>query len=160
MKKFIYIIKNLRIFSSLKWFYLKTFTSRDTSTFNVLGHDMILDLKTGGISRALAMYGSREIDMLEIVRDIIEPGMNIFDLGANIGFYTLEMNRLLSGKGKILAVEPDPRNIPLLKKNLKNSINPDIVALFEGAVGEHDGVGYVSMASKSNLTTVSSQSNT
>jgi len=155
MKKLVYVLRNINLFSAFKWFVLKYLTSKKTNTFKVLEHDMVLDLRTGGISRALALYGSREVDMLEIVRDIINPGMHVFDLGANIGFYTLEMNRLLKGSGKLLAVEPDPRNLPVLKLNLNKLKYKDSVSLFEGAVGKEDGSGFVSMASKSNLTTIS-----
>lgn len=159
MKKIKFVIRNLRVVSTIKWYLLKFFTGYKTSKFKVLGHDMYLDLRTGGISRALAFYGKREEDMLLIIRDIIKPGMKIFDLGANMGFYSLEMSRLLDGNGQLLSVEPDPRNIPMLKRNLGLLGQKNVVTLFEGAVGDKDQDGYVSPAEKSNLTTVSDQPN-
>jgi len=155
MKKVINAIKNIRILSAIKWYLLRNFTLAKTAKFNVLGHDMFLDLRTDGISRALAFYGKREEDMLFIIQNILKPGMKVFDLGANMGYYTLEMLRCLDGKGDVLAVEPDPRNLKILKRNIDLAPQRGMLALFEGAVGDNDDEGYVSLVSKSNLTTVS-----
>ena len=155
MKKLIFVIRSIQIGSTVKWFLLKYFTQFRTWKFNVLGQRMFLDLRVVGISRALAFYGTREEDMLRIVRDVVKPGMQVFDLGANIGFYSMEMIRLLDGQGKVLSVEPDPRNLPILKRNLQLVADGNVSVLFEGAVGEKNEDGYVSPADKSNLTTVS-----
>ena len=38
----------------------------------------------------------------------------VFDVGANVGLYTWEVNKICPHR-KILAFEPDPENIKLLK---------------------------------------------
>ena len=43
--------------------------------------------------------------------------MNVFDIGANIGYYTLIQRQLIGFNGKITAIEPVPDNIEILKKN-------------------------------------------
>ena len=61
--------------------------------------------------------------------------MKIFDIGANIGYYILMESNLVGNKGKILAIEPVPENMKLLKKNLKlnnNRITKTIQAAVSG----------------------------
>ncbi len=40
------------------------------------------------------------------------------DVGANIGFYTLLASTIMGNRGKVLAFEPDPRNLASLATNL------------------------------------------
>ena len=43
--------------------------------------------------------------------------MNIFDIGANIGYYTLFFLKKIKN-GRILAIEPSIENLELCKKNI------------------------------------------
>jgi FkbM family methyltransferase len=52
---------------------------------------------------------------LSMLRSLIAPGMVIADIGANAGFYTLEMAARVGPTGRILAFEPDPFNFKLLQ---------------------------------------------
>lgn len=49
----------------------------------------------------------------------IQKGNVVLDLGANIGFYTLVLARLVGEKGKVYAFEADPTNFEILKKNVE-----------------------------------------
>ncbi len=42
------------------------------------------------------------------LREQTEPGMVIFDVGANIGFYTLLLAKRVGPTGRVHAFEPDP----------------------------------------------------
>ena len=84
----------------------------------VNNYKMILDLKTLGLSKALFVYGKREILDTYLVNKNIKEDINVLDIGANIGYYVLmEASQLRNGK--IYALEPDPRNIELLRKNIE-----------------------------------------
>jgi FkbM family methyltransferase len=135
----------------VKWFFYKYVTNKKVHQFDVLGNSMLLDLRVQGISRALAIYGERELDMVGIVRSFIKPGMKIFDLGANIGYYTLELTRLVGPQGRVLAIEPDPRNIKVLSKNIDKYTYPGVVTMKNCAVGEFDGKAQIGIEKKSNL---------
>lgn len=76
-------------------------------------------LLTGTYCR-LYLIGKRltERHELSTLRALIEPGMVIADIGANVGFYTLEMARCVGSRGRILAFEPDPLAFGLLKKRV------------------------------------------
>ena len=85
---------------------------------NFSGFSMALDLTDGGISSILATAGSREEETIAILSQELEPGMTVFDLGANIGFYGLFCANIVGSTGHILSVEPEVRNFDLLKKNV------------------------------------------
>lgn len=46
------------------------------------------------------------------------PGCTIVDAGANLGYYTLSLARLVGATGRILAFEPEPRNFLVLAANV------------------------------------------
>lgn len=79
---------------------------------------MELNLQEGGIDKALYLFRTREEPEVEAIKRTIKPGMNILDLGANIGYYTLLLCELVGETGKVFAVEPLPSNFERLKKNI------------------------------------------
>jgi len=56
-----------------------------------------------------------EADVTGVFRRLLRPGMNVLDLGANIGYFSLLSARLVGAGGSVLAVEPNPRNARLLE---------------------------------------------
>tara|TARA_B100000674_G_C37773554_1_gene883709 strand:- start:31 stop:933 length:903 start_codon:yes stop_codon:yes gene_type:complete len=146
-------IFELRFIEIVRWYFFKYFTKKETMTSYVLGHKMVLDLRTDGISEALAKYGHREVDMLSILRNAVTPDMHVLDLGGNIGYYSMEFGRLLGETGKLLVVEPDPRNIKTLKMNLSN-ISGVPVILQSLAISDKPGSASLISAVKSNLSTL------
>lgn len=65
-----------------------------------------------------------------------EDSVNIVEVGAHIGTDTVQLAKFV-GKGKMVSFEPDPRNIPILKKRIEeNNLN---VLLVEKAVGDKVG---------------------
>lgn len=70
-----------------------------------------------------------------IFKQLIKPGMTVVDIGANVGYYTLLAAKLLDGKGKVYAFEPDPANYVLLKKNILSNKLEKLAEPFNLAVG-------------------------
>jgi FkbM family methyltransferase len=62
--------------------------------------------------------GSYEIAKQRAIRRLAEPGMNVLDIGANAGFYTLGFAALCGPAGRVWAFEPDPRNLENLRFHL------------------------------------------
>ncbi len=58
------------------------------------------------ISDAVRSTGGWEPHFLEVARRFVRPGDSVFDAGANFGFHTLELARLVGGSGRVLAFEP------------------------------------------------------
>jgi len=50
--------------------------------------------------------GTYEPEMQRLMEKIVRPGMRIWDIGANAGFYTLAFSRLVGGAGRVYAFEP------------------------------------------------------
>ena len=84
----------------------------------IFSYRMFLDLEDRGISRTLLLFGQRELEHKVMLDRILRPGMTILDIGANIGYYALmELAKIQPG-GTLIAVEPSPSNVALLKRNL------------------------------------------
>ena len=49
----------------------------------------------------------------------IQKNMNVIDIGANIGYYTVHLSNLVGSNGTVFAFEPDPLNFSTLEKNVK-----------------------------------------
>lgn len=68
----------------------------------------------------------------------VTTGSVVFDLGANVGFYTLLASELVGPDGKVIAFEPVPSNLEFLKKHiLINDIHN--VTVIESAVSDVNG---------------------
>ena len=75
------------------------------------------------LDRILALYlwkfSLLEDNETQILKKLIKKGMSVFDIGANIGYYTLIFSRLVGKNGRVFSFEPDPENFRLLVKNIK-----------------------------------------
>jgi len=49
-----------------------------------------------------------------VVRSVLERGATVFDIGANAGFYTIAMSRIIGPEGHIYAFEPFCENVDSL----------------------------------------------
>ena len=80
------------------------------------GHKMFLDKIDSLYLSVNKDWGDYEKEILE---NNIWEGNVVLDIGANIGFYTLIMAKLVGEKGKVYAFEADPTNFNILKKNVE-----------------------------------------
>jgi FkbM family methyltransferase len=67
----------------------------------------------------LLLNGYWEIWITKLLAEIIQPGWNCIDIGANCGYYTLLMADLVGESGLVLAVEPNPKLSSLVSKSLR-----------------------------------------
>ena len=67
--------------------------------------------------------GTYEPDLQATVRDVVRPGMTVYDLGANIGYLTLLFATVVGTEGRVVAFEPLPSNLERLKAHVaRNSL--------------------------------------
>ena len=137
--KSFFIILLVNIFSSSAFIKRKIFN-----------YKMYLNPRDKGISRTLLLFGERELDHKIILEKVLKKNMNIFDIGANIGYYVLMESDLIGHGGNIIAVEPVPDNINLLKKNLDLNNNA-ITRVFEAAISNSSKKEKFALSSHSNL---------
>lgn len=50
--------------------------------------------------------------------DVLKPGQIVFDIGANVGYYSLVASRQVGAAGRVFAFEPFTRNISYLHRHL------------------------------------------
>jgi FkbM family methyltransferase len=81
------------------------------------------------------LMGQEEMPLLE---KLVEPGMQILDVGANIGLYTLLLARLTEDSGRVFAFEPEPNLFSVLCENCaaNEAVN---VTPFQCAAGDANG---------------------
>ncbi|MBL8295585.1 MAG: FkbM family methyltransferase [Bryobacterales bacterium] len=84
--------------------------------------------------------GTYELTKQKLFAGLITPGTVVFDIGANVGFYTLLAARVTGPSGRVYAFEPLPRNVAFLREHLRmNRVGN--VELVESAVSNFDGEG-------------------
>lgn len=119
---------------------------------HVRDFDMVIDLDDRGISRTLLLFGRREEEHVVILRQVLKRGMTVFDVGANIGYYVLIERGLIGTSGHIVAIEPSPSNVTLLRRNI--ALNRcENVSVLELAVSEAEGRQLFHLSHLSNLNT-------
>jgi len=99
------------------------------------GMQMYLDLPDSLGLRKREIYEPLET---AVILQLVQPGMRVLDLGANIGYYTLLISRAVGEKGHIWAFEPDPDNFAILQRNLALNECPNVTP-HQMAAGEAPG---------------------
>jgi FkbM family methyltransferase len=70
------------------------------------------------------------------LRQRVEPGMVVFDIGANIGFYTTFLAGLVGPAGRVHAFEPDPVSFDILRRRTARRPNVEVT---QTAAGDRPG---------------------
>jgi FkbM family methyltransferase len=82
--------------------------------------------------------GIHEINKKKFFQRTIQPGSVVYDIGANVGIYTLLSSVLCGDTGKVFAFEPDPHNIEYLWKHVQlNQLNN--ISIIEYAISNKSG---------------------
>jgi FkbM family methyltransferase len=74
---------------------------------------------------------------------------NFIDVGANIGYFTCLMSKLAGPAGKVLAIEPEPQNLKLLRQNITIN-NLKNVVVHPCALGANEGTVMLGLYKPSN----------
>ncbi|MBD2459672.1 FkbM family methyltransferase [Oscillatoria sp. FACHB-1407] len=86
---------------------------------------------------SVALRGQeQEVETARWFRTVIRPGMDVMDIGANVGQMTLEMAYLVGQKGRVIAVEPGPGNLDLLEKHVEGNGFSDRVIVVAAACSD------------------------
>jgi FkbM family methyltransferase len=77
-----------------------------------LGNDSVID-------KNIISGGCWEPDTTKLVKSIIKEGMHVFDVGANIGYFTTLFSKLTGNNGVVFAFEPTVSYKRILEENIK-----------------------------------------
>ena len=106
--------------------------------YTVYGTKMYLDPTDTVVSKSLNSNLIWEKEESEFFKNIIKEGMNVVDIGANIGYFTLLFSKWIGNKGKVYSFEPDPSNFEILSKNICANRSKNVTA-FQKALSNNDG---------------------
>lgn len=91
-----------------------------------------------GSSTAGCWLGWYEIEFQKLLAHHLQPGWIFYDIGANVGFYTLLASKFVGEGGSVISFEPNPRNMEFLRRHieLNGLIN---VRVIQAAVSDTSG---------------------
>jgi len=94
-------------------------TSYPVLTGPLKGAKFILGALSGEGGGASVYFNQMEAEQTSAMMEAIRPGGTFFDIGANVGFYSILASRLVGSKGKIAAFEPLVRNLSYLQRHVE-----------------------------------------
>jgi FkbM family methyltransferase len=151
------LYKGLKVWKFYKYIRIKKKNLDLTNkTVKVNGYNLSLLPNDDGISTELALFNTHEPLNTKLFAQNIKKGMICFDIGANIGYYTLLESRIVGDEGRIIAIEPSPINFKQLQKNIKNE-NANNVELYQLAGGDKNGTIQFLLDPHSNLSRIISK---
>lgn len=93
-----------------------------------------------GASTHGCWLGSYELEKQRLIAGQVSPGSVFFDVGANVGFYTLLGSSEVGTSGRVISFEPLPLNIEYLERHIElNGLNN--VTVIKAAVSDQAGEG-------------------
>lgn len=123
-----------RTFARMLW---RLAAKAGTQTYRTsAGFRMNLDLLVA-YQRDLC-FGLYERESITWLKKVIRQGDIFFDVGANIGYFSLLASQLVGPNGHIFAYEPEPTNLDRLRENVAMNDTSN-VTVCPFAVGNHSG---------------------
>jgi FkbM family methyltransferase len=139
---------------ALRYAWEKRVLKRATCERRVFDYHMVLDCFDPGISKELAIFAKRELEHRVILTSLLRPGMTVWDLGANIGYYAIMEAKLVGPTGKVYAVEPSPKNRILLERNIARNHLDRVIDVIPGAISNRNGEAIFYLSERSNVHTL------
>jgi len=89
---------------------------------------------------SLGLLGVREYEPYEtsLLMTLAVAGSTVLDIGANIGYHTVQFARAVGPAGRVFAFEPDPDNLRVLRHNIRTN-NLSNVVVVPKAVAQRSG---------------------
>lgn len=96
-------------------------------------------LRAAGLTKSLALLRSKggyEAAVDTVLQETLRPGDVVWDVGANVGVYTVKMAKRVGPEGKVFAIEPSSKNLEQLRSTCANITNISILPMgLSSAVG-------------------------
>jgi FkbM family methyltransferase len=133
---------------------IKVFASRNLRRFVRVGSAPIqsvdgrkfVDIKDR-VFLSVKLSGEYESELTSIVSGLVKPGDVCVDVGANFGWYTTLLAKLVAPGGRVIAVEPSSRVASVLRSNVTLNNFDQSVQVVNAAAG--GSAGSVSLSTES-----------
>ncbi len=103
-------------FPLIRRFAAKWIGHRDIQIASGVGAGLRFNIAGSNLGYA---SGKNEPPVQEAIASFLHPGDVFFDIGANIGFFSVIAAHLVGPEGQVYAFEPVPDNVALLEHNLE-----------------------------------------
>jgi FkbM family methyltransferase len=98
---------------------------------------MLLDIDDL-VQRRIVAVGEWEPETWRAMSEHIGPGKVFIDVGAHIGYFSLKAAKAVGSHGRVLAVEPNPETLKVLRANVEAN-RDTMVTVYPVACSESDG---------------------
>jgi FkbM family methyltransferase len=105
---------------------------------------LLLDEDDTLITPLVTEHRSWEGDVVAFLRSRLGSGMTFVDVGAHVGYFSVLASGIVGEAGRVLAVEPEPRNLALLRANLWRNGCDNVAVLPVAAYERRGHVRFVS----------------
>ncbi len=120
------------------WFVLRALRPKAPVLIEAQRSKMYVDPADEFLQLDLLASGVHEEAETKAFCSLVEQGMTVVDVGANIGYYTLLAARLVGASGRVIALEPSSANYRLLTQNVALNGYENVTVL-NLAAGEKPG---------------------
>lgn len=97
-----------------------------------------LSFNLGLARNAGFVLGTYEPAVQTVYAALLEPGMTVYDVGANVGFLAILAARLIGPEGQVVCFEPLPANVDAIQHNAALNAFSNISVIRE-ALGRQEG---------------------
>nr|WP_242518551.1 FkbM family methyltransferase [Thiorhodovibrio winogradskyi] len=94
---------------------------------------------------------------LPFLRELVQPGMGVLDIGANHGLYALSLAKRLRGQGRVIACEPASAPADMLKRSIAANGFGDVLTLLRVGLSDHQGEATLTIGANSELNTLNAE---
>jgi FkbM family methyltransferase len=88
---------------------------------------LCVDLRDTGVGRPLFCTRRYETQEMQWLCRLLQRGQTFVDVGAHVGYFTTLAARRVGPAGRVVAVEPDPYNFLLLRRNVRRNRLSNVV---------------------------------
>ncbi len=99
---------------------------------------MLFNRHDAYVGRSLGLYGEYGPAEAALFEQIVQPGMWVVEVGANIGTHTVHLSRLTGDAGKVIAFEPQRLTFQTLCANIALSSRTNVHA-YQMGLGHDSG---------------------
>jgi FkbM family methyltransferase len=139
------LLENPRLLVPRLWRKIRLAFNPNTRAIFTLEDGSLFECALGDSTGRLLTLGVLEPTEREFTRHWLKPGDIFFDIGANIGLFTLIAARQVGSTGHVYAFEPSQREAALLQRNL-NLNHLTNVTIVSGAVGDKSGIAQLGIS--------------
>ncbi len=108
-------------------------------TKTIFGHKIFLDTRDISIAPHIILDGYWEMWVTKVVMNLLKEDMNIIEIGANVGYYSLMFASKIGESGKLFVFEANPQIFDILIQSMEINGFSDRVNLENKAVTNKSG---------------------